>query len=192
MSLKLVVASADQCIQYTRVSLATLAVLLLALLSPVPYKDHESDLQKPLVALSLYIQQPTTVNRNTHRDTESFTGALTFHRMLTEGPETTSAIVGKAQGFIIPVEHFAHSAFNIIYLTFSTPDYSGSLSVEAKKLEHRKREELKVVGGTGSFAFARGIAVFAEANQDLSGVDFLIYQVNLQLTFPSQLHSVRE
>lgn len=174
------------------VSLATLAVLLLALLSPVPYKDHESDLQKPLVALSLYIQQPTTVNRNTHRDTESFTGALTFHRMLTEGPETTSAIVGKAQGFIIPVEHFAHSAFNIIYLTFSTPDYSGSLSVEAKKLEHRKREELKVVGGTGSFAFARGIAVFAEANQDLSGVDFLIYQVNLQLTFPSQLHSVRE
>ncbi|XP_021722635.1 dirigent protein 8-like [Chenopodium quinoa] len=173
------------------VSLATMAVLLLALLSPVPYKDHESDLQKPLVALSLYIQQPTTLNRNMHRDVEPSTGVLTFHRMLTEGPESTSPIVGKAQGFIIPVEHFAHSAFNVIYLTFSTPEYSGSLSIQAKQLEHKKREELKVVGGTGSFAFARGIAVFTEADQDTSGVDAPIYQVDLQLTFPSQSQSIQ-
>lgn len=173
------------------VCLAALTVLLLSLLSPVPYKEHETDLQKPLVALSLYIKQPRTMNRNKNGDTDSSMAALTFHRMLTEGPESTSTIVGRAQGFIIPVEQFAHSAFNIIHLTFNTANYSGSLSIQAKQLEHKKIEELRVVGGTGSFAFARGKAVFVEADQELSGVDTPIYQVNLQLAFPRQLQSIR-
>ncbi|KAL2935008.1 Dirigent protein 2 [Bienertia sinuspersici] len=183
------------------VSLSLLAVLLLALLSPIPYKNHD----KPLVTLSLYIQQPispSTMHRDTYmpRDTKSSlsnSGVLTYHRMLTEGPKSTSAIVGKAQGFIIPVEKFAHSAFNIIYLSFSSPEYSGSLSILAKELTHKTREELRVVGGTGHFAFARGIAVFAQANDNhhLSGVHNnndhgQIYQVDLQLTFPKQMQSI--
>lgn len=172
---------------YTAVSLATLTVLLLAVLSPVPYKKHGNNAGKPLVAFSLYIQQPRVASPSTHHDMQSAVGALTFHRRLTEGPERTSRVVGKAQGFIIPVERFAHSAFNIVYLTFDTPEYSGSLSIQAKQLQHKERNELQVVGGTCSFAFARGLAVFAETNdQDLSGK---IYQVNLQLTFPNQSES---
>lgn len=87
-----------------------------------------------------------------------------------------SRVVGKAQGFIIPVESFAHSAFNIIYLTIHTNEYSGSISVQAKSLIHKEREVLSIVGGTGSFAFVRGLAVFAH-------MDEAIYHIKLHLKF---------
>ncbi|KAJ4831775.1 Exocyst complex component S3A, partial [Turnera subulata] len=153
------------------ISLAILAVVLLALLSPIPHHKNPSkdDHSSPWLALSLYIQQPyiPTPNVQPHAQADA-AGAFIFHRTLTEGPENTSRVVGKAQGFIIPVEHFAHSGFNIIYLTFNTPHYSGSLSIQAKHVEHKEREELTVVGGTGSFAFARGHAIFAQTDTESS------------------------
>ncbi|GMY28515.1 dirigent protein 8 [Fagus crenata] len=165
----------------TTVSLAILAVILLALLSPISHrKQSKNPARPPWLALSLYIQQPHVASSNTQpmaarTDAEAFI----FHRMLTEGPENTSRVVGKAQGFIVPIEEFAHSAFNIIYLSFDTSEYSGSLSVEAKHVAH-KDTELTVMGGTGSFAFARGVAVFAETDSQPS------YHVKLQLRFPNR------
>lgn len=173
----------------TTVSLAILAVILLALLSPMSHKKpSKNNTKPPWLALSLYIQQPQVASSNTQPVTKSDAEAFIFHRMLTEGPENTSRVVGKAQGFIVPVEQFAHSAFNIIYLSFDTKEYSGSLSVEAKHVAHKDREELTVVGGTGSFAFARGFAVFAQADhtQLPTDVDASTYHVKLQLRFPNR------
>ena len=173
----------------TTVSLAILAVILLALLSPMSHKKpSKNNTKPPWLALSLYIQQPQGASSNTQPVTKSDAEAFIFHRMLTEGPENTSRVVGKAQGFIVPVEQFAHSAFNIIYLSFDTKEYSGSLSVEAKHVAHKDREELTVVGGTGSFAFARGFAVFAQADhtQLPTDVDASTYHVKLQLRFPNR------
>lgn len=172
---------------FTAVSLAILVVILLALLSPPSHTKPP-----PWLALSLYIQQPlpdAAAGRNAPPVAQSDAGAFIFRRTLTEGPKNTSRVVGKAQGFIIPVEHFARSGFNIIYLTFDTPEYAGSLSVQAKHVGHKDTEELTVVGGTGSFAFARGLAVFAETAgpQTTSDVD-ATYHVKLQLTFPNQSH----
>ncbi|KAM1001721.1 hypothetical protein FF1_008202 [Malus domestica] len=186
----------------TAVLLATLAVILLALFSPLPKRKSSP----PWLDLSLYIQQPPNNNNNNiagsnnagkQPQPDSSGGAFIFHRMLTEGPENTSRVVGKAQGLIIPVEHFANSGFNIIYLTFHTPQYSGSLSVEAKHVSRQDTEELTVMGGTGSFAFARGVAVFAQTtDQDDqqpssgNGVDYATYHVKLQLRFPNQSRTV--
>ncbi|XP_062024520.1 dirigent protein 1 [Rosa rugosa] len=164
------------------VLLATLAVILLALVSPVPERKPS----QPWLDLSLYIQQPHIASSNAHQSVaQSDPGAFIFHRKLTEGPENTSRVVGKAQGFIIPMEDFAQSAFNIIYLTFHTPEYSGSLSVQARHVSRKDTEELTVMGGTGSFAFARGLAVFAQTDQQSSGVEST-YHVKLQLRFPNQ------
>lgn len=85
---------------------------------------------------------------------------------------------------MVPIEHSALSAFNIIYLTFDTPEYSGSLSVEAKQVGHGTREELTVVGGTGSFAFARGLAVLSQAERP-SQAD-ATYHLTLRLRFPGE------
>ncbi|PON70173.1 Disease resistance response protein [Parasponia andersonii] len=175
----------------TSVLLAILVVILLALLSPTPHnilsKNHT---KPPWLALSLYIQQPHIGGLSAQPVAQTdAAGALIFHRTLTEGPENTSRVVGKAQGFIIPVEQFAHSDFNILYLSFDTAEYSGSLSVKAKHV-HKDVEELTVVGGTGSFAFARGLAVFAqtagrdETTSSSTDVD-ATYHVKLQLRFPN-------
>ncbi|GMH13866.1 hypothetical protein Nepgr_015707 [Nepenthes gracilis] len=172
-----------QIIFCTAVSLAILTVILLALISPVP---HENQAGTPWVALSFYIQRQRSSN---HGMQQHDTGALIFHRMLTEGPENTSRAVGRAQGFIIPAEHFAHSAFNLIYLTFETPEHSGSLSVHVNRVAHKEREELAVVGGTGSFAFARGVAVFEETDQGAEKVD-VTYHIKLQLRFPNRSQTI--
>ncbi|XP_021284750.1 dirigent protein 8 [Herrania umbratica] len=166
------------------VILAILLVILLALLSPVAHKAKNPS--GPWLALSLYIQQPHISSSSIQPVAQSDTGAFIFHRALTEGPENTSLVVGKAQGFIIPVEHFANSEFNIIYLTFETPEFSGSLSVQAKHVEHKDKEELTVVGGTGSFAFARGLALFAQTDASQSSVADATYHVKLQLRFPNR------
>lgn len=172
------------------VSLAILAVVLLAFLSPIPYrKSSKSHTRPPWLALSLYLQQPHTVSSSSQPVARSDAEAFIFHRTLTEGPENTSRVVGKAQSFIVPVEDFAHSAFNIIYLTFDTSEYSGSLSVEAKHVAHRDAEQLTVVGGTGSFAFARGLAVFAQTDRQPSDVD-ASYRVKLQLRFPNRSQTI--
>ncbi|KAK2969496.1 hypothetical protein RJ640_017336 [Escallonia rubra] len=170
---------------FAAVSLATLAVILLALYTPVPHRKPAKNSAVPSLALSLYIRQTLTASHSTHSVVPSASGAYVFHRALAEGPESTSRVVGKAQGFIIPVEHFAHSAFNVIYLTFNTHDYSGSLSVQARNVGHKDNEELTVVGGTGSFAFARGNAIFGQTDQQGTSLD-VTYHIKLNLRFPNR------
>uniref|UniRef100_A0A6N2MU23 Dirigent protein n=1 Tax=Salix viminalis TaxID=40686 RepID=A0A6N2MU23_SALVM len=177
----------------TAVSLALLTVILLAFFSPVPRDKNQSNTSttRPRLALSLYIQQPQVSSSEVQPAVRSEAGAFIFHRKLTEGLENTSRVIGKAQGFIIPVENFAYSGFNIIHLTFDAPDYSGSLSVQAKHLEHKDREELTVVGGTGSFAFARGLAVFSQTGPRATDhVDGTFHvKLQLQLRFPDRSHT---
>ncbi|XP_075089489.1 uncharacterized protein LOC107809158 [Nicotiana tabacum] len=173
----------------TAVLLATLSVILIAIFSPVPHENKSKN--SPWVDLSLYIQQPQVSTSNfSPKKAPTDVGALIFHRLLTEGPENTSRVVGKAQGFIIPIQDFANSAFNIIYLTFNNNEFSGSLSVEAKSLTNDNKEELTVVGGTGYFAFARGLAVFAQTEREHSDNLEATYHIKLQLKFPNKSKTI--
>lgn len=174
----------------TGVLLAMLIVILLAIFSPVVHRNPAKNSTIPLMAFSLYLQQPRVSNSNLQNVPPPDAEALIFHRTLTDGPENTSMVVGKAQGFIIPVKQFAESAFNVIYFTFDTHEYSGSLSVQAKNIGHKDRDELVVVGGTGSFAFARGIAVFQQTKPEGS-TSHVTYKIKLKLEFPDPSRRVR-
>lgn len=173
------------------VFLAVLAVILLALFSPVPRRSKASKGQWPRLDLSLYIQQPHSPSLQSQpTGLNAGAGALVFHRTLTEGPHNTSRVVGRAQGFIVPTEVFARSDFNIIYLTFETEEYSGSVSVRAKDAgDGDGEQELVVVGGTGSFAFARGQAVLAQTDRKVAEVE-TTYHVKLQLRFPDRSQTI--
>ncbi|XP_004503399.1 uncharacterized protein [Cicer arietinum] len=162
----------------TAASLATIVVIVLALVSPASHNKIHS---RPWLDLSLYIQQPQNISTlNTHVVPREDVGAFIFHRVLTEGPENTSMVVGK----------FQQSEFNVLYLTFDTPDHSGSLSVQTMKVSHKDRDEFKVVGGTGSFAFARGVAVFTQTDKQISE-EAITYHVKLQLEFPNHSPKLR-
>lgn len=166
---------------FSAVIAAVVVVILLAIFSPSPLSNQ---LKSQPLAISLYVQpqQPTDPAHHQERDLHS-TRAFIFHHHLTEGPKNTSRIIGRARGLVLPVDHFALAAFNIIYLTFDMPQYRGSLGVEVRTGRHGAREELMVVGGTGSFAFARGVAVFERAagqQPDLDGT----YNIKLKLTLP--------
>ncbi|EOA14616.1 hypothetical protein CARUB_v10027874mg [Capsella rubella] len=177
----------------TAVATSILVVLLLALFSPVPDYDPPGS----LFSFSLYVQQkhiPSSSyssRRSSHHIPrprgQGGGGALIFRRTLTEGPENNSRIVGKAEGFIIPHEDFANSDFNVIYLTLETPEYTGSVSIRSRDMAHKLEEVMEVVGGTGAFAFARGIAMFAEVD-DHEEEAVTTYRVKLLLRFPHTSH----
>ncbi|KAL3514582.1 hypothetical protein ACH5RR_027299 [Cinchona calisaya] len=122
------------------VSLAVIAVAVLALFSPLPHRNSAIN-SRPWLALSLYIQQPKLGGSNLQA------GAVVFHRTLTEGPENTSRAMNLAQ---------------------------------------KEKKELIVVGGTGSFAFARGLAVFAQTDTGASSHLDATYHIKLHLKFPNR------
>ncbi|KAL5987153.1 hypothetical protein ACLOJK_041149 [Asimina triloba] len=172
----------------TAVSAATLAVILLALISPSSInKKTQKSPTRSWLALSLYIQHPQPQTHTIQLVGPLLAGApgaLVFHHTLTAGPQNSSQAVGRAQGFVIPTQQFSHSDFNIIYLTIDSEHLSGGLSINAKNMGHKAREEVKVVGGTGSFAFARGTAVFKRHGLLQSDGDRAMYHVKLRLRFP--------
>ena len=149
------------------IAAAILAVVLLATVSPVPHRPDKYP--QGVRAITVYIHPAASVRQQhqqghaAHED-EQVASALVFRHRMTAGPEITSRAVGAASGFVLPGERGSAmmSAFDTVHLAFDAPGLSGSLCVEAARSKKGDREEvLRVVGGTGMFAFARGHAVLS-------------------------------
>ncbi|RZS26278.1 hypothetical protein BHM03_00059604 [Ensete ventricosum] len=170
---------------FAAVSAATLAVILLPLLSSVPRKSEKRQ-TGPWLALSLYVHSPSRGRPHQQAGLHGHS-AFVFHHDLREGPENTSRVIGGARGIVLlPGRQFELFAFNIVHLALDTAAYSGSLSVEARRVGRRGREELAVVGGTGSFAFARGHAAFSVTKERRQSDADAIYRLDLRLMLPEE------
>ncbi|KAL5218367.1 hypothetical protein ABZP36_019051 [Zizania latifolia] len=173
------------------IAAAVLAVVLLATVSPLPGRsDGHKGGPDHLRTLTVYIH-PTAAaassgpvppqQRQRQRLQGDEASALVFRHRMTAGPESASRTVGAASGFVlIPGEEgaAATSVFDTVHLAFdAVAGMSGSLCVQAggeKAAAPRRRqrrgdggevtEVMRVVGGTGAFAFvARGEAVLRSA-----------------------------
>lgn len=145
------------------IAAAVLAVVLLATVSPLPHRSTARP--RGFRDITLYIHPAASgaaTQQQRHQGAahggERAASALVFRHRMTAGPEITSAAVGAASGFVLPGERgSAMSAFDTVHLAFDAPGLSGSLCVEVARSKEAPREEvLRVVGGTGTFAFARG------------------------------------
>lgn len=89
-----------------------------------------------------------------------FGGVAVIDDWLTEGPEATSKMVGKAQGLYTSASQEESHLLMAMTFCFSSGEYNGStLSVLGINAVFNNVRELPIVGGTGLFRLARGYAL---------------------------------
>eukprot|EP01018_Ginkgo_biloba_P037750 Gb_23182 [translate_table: standard] len=88
----------------------------------------------------------------------AFGDMVVFNDRLTEGPELNSTVIGSAQGFYFYDQMDKPNAWFAFTAVLDTPHYNGTLTFMGADRITLKKRDISVVGGTGDFALARGIA----------------------------------
>ncbi|CAJ1948616.1 unnamed protein product [Sphenostylis stenocarpa] len=99
---------------------------------------------------------PPTLKLNT---TTAFGLVNMIDNPLTLGPELSSKLVGKAQGFYASASQSEINLLMAMNLAFSEGKYNGStITILGRNCVFHKVREMPVIGGSGLFRFARGYA----------------------------------
>ncbi|XP_045832189.1 dirigent protein 22-like [Trifolium pratense] len=100
---------------------------------------------------------PPSLKLNT---TTSFGLVNMFDDPLTLGPQLSSKLVGKAQGFYASASQDDFGLLMAMNLAFIEGKYNGSsITIMGRDLIFDKVREMPIVGGSGIFRFARGYAL---------------------------------
>ncbi|KAH7835307.1 hypothetical protein Vadar_024920 [Vaccinium darrowii] len=95
----------------------------------------------------------------TAQSSTGFGAVVVIDDALTAGPETNSTIVGRAQGTYVFASLVDPAAEMSLSFVFSSGPYNGStLSLLGHNPVLHTYREMPIVGGTGVFRLARGIA----------------------------------
>ncbi|KAH7278237.1 hypothetical protein KP509_38G032000 [Ceratopteris richardii] len=81
-----------------------------------------------------------------------------FEDPLTVGPSNTSKSLGKAQGFYVLDSFKEYTLFHIFTANITEGDFKGTVDIFGQVREADAVRYLTVVGGTGAFLGARGLA----------------------------------
>ncbi|MCL7031439.1 hypothetical protein MKW94_000591 [Papaver nudicaule] len=80
-----------------------------------------------------------------------------FDDALTQGPELTSKLLGRAQGFYASAGIHELAALTSANIVFTTGKYNGStIAIMGRNPVFSQVREMPIVGGTGLLRFARG------------------------------------
>ncbi|KAF4371133.1 hypothetical protein F8388_020860, partial [Cannabis sativa] len=103
---------------------------------------------------------------------------------LTEGPELSSKIVGKAQGFYGSASQEEVGLIMAMNFAFSEGKYNGStITILGRNTVFSKVREMPVIGGSGMFRFARGY-VQARTHQFTPSSGDAIVEYNVRFDTP--------
>ncbi|KAG8381011.1 hypothetical protein BUALT_Bualt06G0076400 [Buddleja alternifolia] len=99
--------------------------------------------------------------------------------LLTVGPEPDSEIVGRAQGIVGYSDLHDTAVHMSLNIVFTEGKYNGStITMMGRNTIYEKDRELSIVGGTGVFRMARGVAVTNTYSVDLA-TDYAVIEYTL-------------
>ncbi|KAJ8748787.1 hypothetical protein K2173_011342 [Erythroxylum novogranatense] len=123
----------------------------------------------------------TLIARGPNTTAGSFGSTFVMDDPLTEGPEPSSKVVGRAQGIYAVASQHEFGLLMVLNFAFLEGIYNGStLSILGRNLVLENIREMPIVGGSGVFRYARGYALaktFSFAPS--SGVAIVEYNVTV-------------
>ncbi|GMH10280.1 hypothetical protein Nepgr_012121 [Nepenthes gracilis] len=94
---------------------------------------------------------------------------------ITEGPEFSSKLVGRAQGFYASASQEQIALLMAMNFAFMEGKYNGStITVLGRNTVFSKVREMPVIGGTGAFRFARGYVEARTHSLDVNTGDAIV------------------
>ncbi|KAL5551882.1 hypothetical protein UlMin_002058 [Ulmus minor] len=104
---------------------------------------------------------------------------VVFDDPVTKDKNLRSPPVARAQGFYFYNDKKEYSAWFAYTLVFNSSEYKGTLNIMGADLMPEKTRDLSVVGGTGDFFMARGIATFE--TDALEGIKYFRLKMDIKL-----------
>ncbi|XP_077239002.1 dirigent protein 22-like [Tasmannia lanceolata] len=110
------------------------------------------------------------------RNSSTFFGSLSMiDDPLTEGPDLSSKLLGRAQGFYASASQQEVGLLMAMNFAFIEGKYNGStISIMGRNTVFSSVREMPVIGGSGLFRFARGYALAKTNMFDLKTGDAII------------------
>ena len=121
----------------------------------------------------------TVINRNESSPSYTFGDIHVVDSILREGTESTSPLLGRAQGVVFDVAMDRNAGLSIITLLFTAGEYKDSSITLLGMVVPPTSSERTVVGGTGKFRMARGFSLnkMLRWEEDFLLAEFNIYVV---------------
>lgn len=114
----------------------------------------------------------------TNKSPTGFGAVVMMDDPLTEGPEPSSKLVGRAQGIYASASQTELGLLMVLNYVFVEGKYNGStLSILGRNSVFSTIREMPIVGGTGKFRFARGYAQAKTHKLEITGDAVVEYNV---------------
>ncbi|CAL5061414.1 unnamed protein product [Urochloa decumbens] len=145
----------------------------------VYYHDILYDGSNTANATSAVAAQPTLLSRSVSINDTYFGEIIVFNDPVTAGPSLASPPVAHAEGFYFYDKKESPSAWFAFSLVFNSTAHKGTLNLMGADIIADKTKDISVVGGTGDFFMARGVATLR--TDTFQGLYYFRLQMDIKL-----------
>ncbi|KAL6657529.1 hypothetical protein ACP70R_005309 [Stipagrostis hirtigluma subsp. patula] len=130
-------------------------------------------------ATSAAATQPTALSTSVSSNGTFFGMLVVFDDLVTAEQALASEPVARAQGFYVYDKKEAYTAWFAFSLVFNSTAYRGTLNLMGADLMTEETRDISVVGGTGDFFMARGVATLR--TDSFEGFYYFRLQMDIKL-----------